>query len=164
MPFISYGILNWGHRCSALETCQKKAIRAIACAKYNAHTDPLFKRLKLLKIKDIYENNLLKFYHKYVNDKLPPIFKDLRFRAQEEIHDKNTRYKKDVSHPTGKLVSYDHSLKIKIPMVLNRTSILIRNKARFKSYFAYSRILKYSAIDKYETHCNLLHCYICGNQ
>ena len=33
---------------------QKKAIRIIAGGKYNEHTNPLFKDLKILKLKDIY--------------------------------------------------------------------------------------------------------------
>ena len=33
---------------------QKRAIRAISCAGYNAHTEPLFKIYKLLKIDGIY--------------------------------------------------------------------------------------------------------------
>ena len=33
---------------------QKKAIRIISLAKYNAHTEPLFKTLNLLKMNDIF--------------------------------------------------------------------------------------------------------------
>ena len=43
---------------------QKKAIRVIAKQKYNAHTDPLFKEYKLLKIEDIFKTQSLKFLHK----------------------------------------------------------------------------------------------------
>ena len=34
---------------------QKRAIRAINKAKYNSHTEPLFKRSKILKLNDLYE-------------------------------------------------------------------------------------------------------------
>ena len=36
---------------------QKSAVRNIADAKYNSHTDPLFKKLEILKISDLYITN-----------------------------------------------------------------------------------------------------------
>ena len=36
-----------------IETIQRKATRSIVNGKYNAHTDPIFKKLKVLKIKDM---------------------------------------------------------------------------------------------------------------
>ena len=37
----------------------------ISCSKYNAHTEPLFKSLNLLKVEDIFKIKILKFYYKY---------------------------------------------------------------------------------------------------
>ncbi len=34
-------------------------------SKYNAHTDPIFKKEKLLKLRDIIKLQELKFYYKY---------------------------------------------------------------------------------------------------
>ena len=48
---------------------QKKAIRAINSAGYNAHTEPLFKLYNLLKVEDIYKFCLLVFYHNLIYDK-----------------------------------------------------------------------------------------------
>ena len=49
---------------------QKRAIRAISSAGYNAHTEPLFKFYNVLKTEDIYNYRLLVLYynlkHKYV--------------------------------------------------------------------------------------------------
>ena len=46
---LSYGTLIWGsafqYRLRQLEVIQKKAVRNICNAVYNAHTDPLFKQL-----------------------------------------------------------------------------------------------------------------------
>ena len=50
---------------------QKKAIRAINSAGYNAHTEPLFKLYNLLKVEDIYKFRLLIFYHNLIYDKAP---------------------------------------------------------------------------------------------
>ena len=40
-------------------------------SKYNAHTNPLLRRLNLLQVKDIFMLNILKIYHKYRENSLP---------------------------------------------------------------------------------------------
>ena len=57
-PYLSYNIIIWGSAFDThllpLITQQKRAIRTIIGAGYRDHTGPLFKRLKLLKLQDIY--------------------------------------------------------------------------------------------------------------
>ena len=47
---INYGILTWGYEPESILKLQKKAVRIITLAKYNAHTEPIFKKLSILKI------------------------------------------------------------------------------------------------------------------
>ncbi len=70
-----YCILAWGYEQSRIFKLQKKAMRIINVSKYNAHTDPLFKNGKLLKIEDILKLNELKFYYKFENGSLPNYLK-----------------------------------------------------------------------------------------
>ena len=42
---------------------QKRAIRAISSAGYDAHTEPLFKFYNVLKVEDIYNYRLLVLYY-----------------------------------------------------------------------------------------------------
>ena len=42
---------------------QKRAVPIITNSSYNAHTDPLFKKVDLLKVKDIFQLNVLKLYY-----------------------------------------------------------------------------------------------------
>ena len=51
---FNYGIIAWGNDCQIITTLQKKCIRTITNSKYNDHTDPLFSKLKLLKLTDIF--------------------------------------------------------------------------------------------------------------
>ncbi len=51
-----------------------RVIRIINISKYNDHTEPIFKKLKLLKIEDIMKLNEVKFYYKLQNEKLPAYF------------------------------------------------------------------------------------------
>ena len=46
---LQYGISSWGFECNRLIKLQKRAIRMITNESYNAHTDPIFKELKLPK-------------------------------------------------------------------------------------------------------------------
>ena len=57
LPYLSYGILAWGASSARLRlfSLQKKAIRLITNSRLNAHTEPLFKALNLLKLKDIHK-------------------------------------------------------------------------------------------------------------
>ena len=61
-PHLNYGILAWGHESSRLSKLQKAAIRTITGKRYNAHTDPLFKEIKVLKVNDIFTLQQYKFF------------------------------------------------------------------------------------------------------
>ena len=50
---LNYGILVWGQNYKRIFKLQKRVMRIITCSKYNAHSEPLFKELKLLKLEDI---------------------------------------------------------------------------------------------------------------
>ena len=55
VSYINYRLLLWGYNGKRIFALHKKAIRLIANGKYNAHTDPLFKKLNILKFKDLFE-------------------------------------------------------------------------------------------------------------
>ena len=61
-PYLAYNITIWGctypTHLKPLIIQQKRTIRTITNAGYRDHTNPLFKRLKLLKIQDIYHFHL----------------------------------------------------------------------------------------------------------
>ena len=71
LPHINYCILSWGADSNTIFILQKKAVRAIVSAGYNAHTEPFFKLYNLLKIEDIYKFRLLVLYHNISHLKTP---------------------------------------------------------------------------------------------
>ena len=93
LPHINYGILAWGYQTQRKFILQKKAIRIITLSKYNAHTAPIYKELKLLKVSDIYKLQELKFYHKLINKQLPEYFYNIPYTNTFEIHQYDTRDK-----------------------------------------------------------------------
>ena len=95
----SYGVYLW----LLLEkntNSAKKAIRCIANAQYNAHTNGLFKSYGILKLEDIYKFHLGKFMYQFTNKSLPKHLMSI-FIANSQIHDHNTR-QRDNAHQTGK--------------------------------------------------------------
>ena len=51
LPHLHYCILSWGFKSDRIFKLQKRNVRIITCSKYNAHTEPLLKRLICSKLK-----------------------------------------------------------------------------------------------------------------
>ncbi len=77
LSHLNFAVLVWGYECERIIKLQKNTIRIISRSKYNPHTEPIFKTLKLLKVKDILTLQELKFYYKYKHNKLPHYFQNL---------------------------------------------------------------------------------------
>ena len=71
LPHLNYGITLWGFKGEIILKLQTKAPRILSASKYNAHTEPLFKNLKLLKIEHILKLHELKLYYKFIHIRLP---------------------------------------------------------------------------------------------
>ena len=65
LPHIDYSVLVWGCKSSRISKPKKRAVRMIPCSIYNAHADPLFKSLGLLKYEDIFKIKALKLSYKH---------------------------------------------------------------------------------------------------
>ena len=93
-PYFIYCNEVWGNTYQTyldpLVKIQKRAIRVISFSDRLAHTDPLFKSMNLLKIKEIYVTSVQLFMYKYHNYKLPPVFYSF-FTRNINIHGYRTR-------------------------------------------------------------------------
>ncbi len=83
------------YRCERITKLQKHIVRILNISKYNAHTEPIFKTLRLLKVNDILKLQELQFHYKYENNLLPYYLQNLLFktnihsyatRSQDKIH------------------------------------------------------------------------------
>ena len=77
LSHIQFGITCWGFERGRLAKLQKRAVRIITNSKYNAHTEPLFKDLHLLKITDIFDVQCMKFWYKFSNNTLSNYFRSM---------------------------------------------------------------------------------------
>ena len=77
LQHFHYCLLLWGSSIKEnhpLHLLQKKAVRIIDNSHYIAHTEPICKVHRLLKLPDMFSVALWKFYHKLMNNKLPDCF------------------------------------------------------------------------------------------
>ena len=104
---LCYGCQLWRQNANQLsETLvQKKAMRLISFAHFQAHTDPLFKDMKMLKIMDIVKMNNIIFVHNVLNNKATTHFNDY-FVIKQTHHDHRTMNNPNSTYiiPKGSLV------------------------------------------------------------
>ena len=89
---LTYGILAWGFEHQRFVKIQKRFIRIISLSTYNAHTEPWFKKLRILKINNLIDLNCLKFVYNLNKAELPSYFLDFRYEQRSSIHDHDTRF------------------------------------------------------------------------
>ena len=163
LPHMNYGILVWGYNSNAILKLQKKVVRVITCAKYNAHTDPLLKQLKLLKISDIFTICKLKFYYKYINKRLPVNLQKLPFRPNQELHGHNTRQSHNLFINRYRHTFAKKCLRYDIPDTINTTPSQIKEKLHTHSYHGFTKYVKSILISNYQETCSIPNCYVCSH-
>ena len=157
LSHLNYGILAWGYKSERIAKLQKKAIRIISLSKYNAHTEPLFKSLNLLKISDILKMQELKYYYKYKHDSLPVYLQKIPFTLNRDIHQHATRSQNKI-HSTKTNHEYaKFCVRNNIPKTVNNTPSIKIDKIETHSLQGFAGYNKsYNEIPQIEN------CYICS--
>ena len=163
MPHILYGILAWGHQTNRLDKLQKRAVRVICNAKYNAHTFPLFKSLRILKVQDVFRLTALKWYFKEQHNMLPCYFSNLRPSVLYQTHHYNTRFRDLAVPPRPNKSSCKNCLRFFIPQTILETPPCILDKIQTHSYEGFTRYAKTFFLNEYTSLCLIPNCYICRN-
>lgn len=165
-PHLTYGITAWASLPNSsikrLQLIQKRTIRTISKGKYNCHTDPLFKSLKILKIVDCYQLKCSQLYHKKLKNLLP-YYHELQLLTREEYIPNHTRTRQQ-NH------IYIHSIKTNIEKrLLNYSVGMTWNKLpeNIKSLShlspkSFSKHLKNYFLSQYVNICTIANCYICS--
>ena len=149
LPHCYYGILAWGFEMNRIYKIQKASIRSITNSKYNAHTEPLFKQLKLLKVEDIFTIQQYKLYHKFISNNLPTYFNISIFTPYTRSHTYNTRTQLDLQIPKIKHEFMKHCIRYSIPYLINKSPIQIKNKLFTHSLKGFAWYLKIIHIEAY---------------
>ena len=158
---LNYAILAWGYQCGRLEKNQKRLLRIITNSKYNAHTDPLFKQLELLKLSDLVTLNALKFYYKYSNMLLPEYFYNFNITTQGAHHTHNTRQREQARAERTRANYLDYRLRIFLPSAINSLPQHLLQKKSTHSIQGFSSGIKTFLLNKYNMNCSVVNCYVC---
>ena len=81
LPHLQYGLAAWGG-CSGqnkkrIIATQKRVTRVISKSYYTSHTEPRMKKLGLLKLEDLYEQQCSTYIHDIINNRAPSALKQL---------------------------------------------------------------------------------------
>ena len=161
LSHLQFGITNWGFEWERISKLQKRALRIMTNSRYNAHTEPLFKQLTLLKVKDIFDVQCLKFWYKFVNNKLPKYFRDM-FKFNHELHDIVTR-NHDCLHlyPT-RTSGARNVLRHHIPELLTKFPQYLIDRIKTHCIYSFAHQIKCYLVDLYSYACNDINCYVCN--
>ena len=161
LPHLNYCILLWVANTGNIHKLQKKALRIISNSKFLAHTEPICKSLNLLKVQDIYQLAILKFYFKLINNELPQYFDTFTPTFSMGVNHYNIR------NPCRQLPKIYHefpkqSLRYKLNVVLNETDSNLISKAETISLYQFKLLIKSNMINKYKDTCEESNCYVCN--
>ena len=160
LPHLNFGILLWGHNSKRIFRLQKWAVRNVTSSKYNAHTDPIFQKLKLLKLHDIRNLSYLKFHYKYTKNELPKYF-DHMFDQNFPSHHYPTRHKNKPKPAEWKKQAAKRSIRYSLlPAIKDLPNILQTDYKDIKIY-PLAKKAKQVFVDSYTYRCNDSTCFVC---
>ena len=143
-PYYTYCNIIW---CSAanlhlepLVKLQKKAIRIICKAGYLDHTDPLFSKLNLLKVQDIYDLSCAKFLYQCHNSNIYSYFLT-KLKKNSDYHKYETRNRNKVRKPVSRLQQFDNSFIYNGVELWNKIPESVQNVANLQLFKIKIKIL-----------------------
>lgn len=161
-PHLLYSIHAWGNTPSnslnSTIRLQKKAIRIINKAKYNSHTEPLYKKSNILKLTHLYEQQIALFLNDFHHKRLPVSFNNT-FQYTQDIRTRNTRSNNMFYYPTPRTKFTEKLPPHSFPKIANKYSNLLTNPSRA----SVKKAITDKFLSSYQSHiqCNNTHCPDC---
>ena len=159
---LVYCILTWRFDYYRIEKLQKRFARIISSSKYNAHSEPLFKFLDILKIEHLFSQSCLKFAYKLKIVNYRNIFYpfNVYLGPRFTIMTLETLVKLILFIPVHVAAK---CIRSQLPLVLNDTPEVILSKINTHSIQGFSFFVKQYYLSKYTTQCHEIACYVCNN-
>ena len=161
LPHFYFSILAWGFESERLIKLQKKAIRTIHRAKYNADTKPLMKESNLLDLKDILTYNVQNFTTNSSTVPFPHILKKF-FVQNNQIHNHFTRNRENLHRFPTKRSRTNECIRHYIPTLINDLPKELKAKIDTHSLSGFTNSYKRKLLSNYPTECLVRDCYVCG--
>ena len=161
LSHLNSNITAWGFASHKLCRLLKRALRLITYSKYNAHTQPLFKKVGTLTLDDTFKMQCLKFYYKFIQGNLPPFF-DTFFIEKTTLHNCQTRRRNDFHVQTTHSSTAQNCIRYYIPKLLSTLPTRVTEKIHTHSCTGFCRYVKKYFVDQYSYSCSINNCYICS--
>ena len=144
LSYINYCNIVWGNcnksKINLILLLQKRAIRICTQSAYLAHTTPIFKRLKVLKIDDIHTYLTAIFMYKYTTNLLPSSFVNF-FSYNANIHSYPTRHSRDFHLNNPKTLLAHKSIRHHGPDIWNSLPETLKSRTSLYSFKATAKTL-----------------------
>ena len=160
LPHLNFGILLWGHNSKRIFRLQKWAVRAVTSSKYNAHTNPIFQKLKLIKLDDIKNLAYLKFHYKYTKNDLPKYF-DNMFDQKYLTHNYSTRNRNEPLPADWKKQAAKRSIRFSLLPAIKSLPNELKSDYKNIKLHALAKKAKKIFVDSYSDRCNDSSCFVC---
>ena len=137
-PHIDYGLIVWGRTTKKylnnIIVLQKKAIRAINRLPYNDHTNDYFLNMRVLKVRDLYEMQIARYFYKLHNARLSTSLKQILTFQRPVFHSYNTRKNTTQYAPSKQLKRIGIPIWDNIPNEIRCQVTFTSFKKQMKSY------------------------------
>ena len=162
---LNFGNILWG--CAAdkflkkIDTLEKRCIRNVSLQKYNAHSEPIFKMLGILKNSDKIAYSQAIFMHQYRNKKLPTSFENMfqDITDSNELQTRNNDYNY-LNRPAIKKYLEKYPTKV---MVSNWNYLDIEFKSTAEPE-EFKLLLKQKMLSSYSSEPDCAaNCFVCNN-
>ena len=122
LPNLQYCLLNWGNfkgdynlkLRDKILNLQKAFVRIITASHRQSHPDPLFAKLRILKIDDLYTQSVRMFSYHLFQDTLPggisPIFQKANHSYDTRGTKSNSAYCDNATLSLSSLTAYGHAI------------------------------------------------------
>ena len=154
---IEYGILAYASGNSKgvkkIKTLQKRSVRLVAGKSRAAHTDPIFGKLNILKVEDLFKLNTGIFMYKYFNNVLPVSFCNMFTPLSAPNRTNSFKLEKTSTR------SLDSFPKVTLPKTWNNFCLDLKSAKSLKTFKQKFSSDTLSVYDNFS--CNKTNCYSC---
>jgi len=131
-PYISYCNLVWAGPTKTMQLerifrKQKKYCRLMSFSEFNEHSRPLFIKLSILNVYEIYKYQLLTHVYKSCNKLATNIYSQNYYTINSDIHHYNTRQRDKLHIPTCRTLTRQSTVAYQGPKVWNTLPMDMRS-------------------------------------
>ena len=151
---LQYGISAWGNSAARyinkIQVQQNFIVKIITKSSFfKTELNPLYQKLKMLNLNNIYKLEILKFMGKYQNNSLPNCFNDF-YALPSKLHSYPTRFATSDNYSMARFnkSKSQRSIRYQGPVIWNELPTEIKNSARKNKNNFIKRVKEYLRVNQ----------------